>query len=189
MQHQANAKNISIVLNKPKYSGNVGSIARCAKNMGINRIVVVNGKNLVTEDMLQMSTHCAADVISEIRRFDNLGKAMAGFQYIVGTTSRLGSARGPVISPREMAEQLVDISQNSEVALLFGSEDKGLANEDLRYCHAVVSIPTSADFKSINLSHAVMILCYEIFTARGDSQQGFTPKWPRHRNLKACMPT
>jgi len=184
MHHQANTDNISIVLSKPKYSGNVGSVARCAKNMGIGRILVVNGKNLVSEDMLQMSTHCAADVIAQIRHFDNLGKALAGFRYIVGTTSRLGSARGPVVSPREMAEQLVDISQNNKIALLFGSEDKGLANEELRYCHAIVNIPTSADFKSINLSHAVMILCYEIFAARRDALPSFTPKMATSRELE-----
>lgn len=176
MQPPVNAKNLAIVLCRPKYSGNVGSIARCAKNMGVNRIIVVEGKNLVVDDMLQMSTHCAADVISQIHYFESLDIALAKFQYVVGTTSRLGSARGPVVSPRDIAQQLANISQNNEIALLFGSEDKGLSNEALRYCNAIVTIPTSENFKSINLSHAVMILCYEIFTARLGSEKAFTPK-------------
>ena len=176
MQPPVNVKNITIVLCRPKYSGNVGSIARCAKNMGVNSIIVVAGKNLVEEEMLQMSTHCAADVISQIHYFESLDKALAKFQYVVGTTSRLGSARGPVVSPRDMAEQLVNLSQNNEIALLFGSEDKGLSNAELRYCNAIVTIPTSEDFKSINLSHAVMIVCYEIFTARQGPDKAFTPK-------------
>ena len=99
---------------------------------------------------------------------------MAGFQYIVGATARTGASRGPVVSPRKMAERIADISQNNSVALLFGSEDRGLTNDDLRFCHMVVNIPTSG-FKSLNLSHAVMILCYEIMAAECDPD-AFTPK-------------
>jgi tRNA/rRNA methyltransferase len=75
----------------------------------------------------------------------------------------LGKARGPFIAPRVIAKNIADISQKNKVALLFGPEDTGLANEELRLCHAVVTIPTSLEFTSLNLSHAVMILCYEIF--------------------------
>ncbi len=176
MQATANTENITIVLSKPKYSGNVGSIARCAKNMCIDKIAVVNSQALVEDEMLQMATHCAADLVSGLKHYHEIQEALSGYQYIVGTTSRLGSARGPVVSPREIADEIVDISQNNKVALLFGSEDKGLSNDELRYCHRVVSIPTSNSFKSINLSHAVMIVCYEIFTARISSLSAFTPK-------------
>jgi len=176
VHQQVNVKNVTVVLSRPKYSGNVGSVARCAKNMGVESIIVVNGQNLLEQDMLQMSTHCAADVVTQIRYFENLGDALAPFHYIVGTTSRKGSARGPVISPRELAEQMARLSHENEIALLFGSEDKGLANEELRYCNAIVTIPTAGDFKSINLSHAVMILCYEILTARLDTTTAFVPR-------------
>ncbi len=94
----------------------------------------------------------------------------------MGTTSRLGSVRGPVVSPREMAENLIDISRHNRVALLFGPEDMGLSNDDLRLCHGLVTIPTSERLKSINLSHAVMILCYEIFTAQRNDLVIFTPR-------------
>jgi tRNA/rRNA methyltransferase len=176
MQAKANTGNITIVLNRPKYSGNVGSVARCAKNMGIHKIAVVNSQALVEEEMIQMSTHCAADLVSGLRHYGDIREALSGYQFIVGTTSRLGSARGPVLTPREVASDIVDISQNNSIALLFGSEDKGLSNEDLRYCHRVISIPTSDALKSINLSHAVMIVCYEIFTAQISSISSFTPK-------------
>ena len=94
-----------------------------------------------------------------------IDEALGSFNYIVGTTARLGKARGPFISPRAVARDIADISQKNKVALLFGPEDTGLANEELRLCHAVVTIPTSREFTSLNLSHAVMILCYEIFIA------------------------
>ena len=171
---EAVRENITIVLNRPKYAGNVGAAARCAKNMGLDKICVVSGSQLSREEMKQMATHVAADLVDNIRYFDLLDEALEGFQYIVGTTARTGSARGPVVFPRKMAEHVADISQNNAVALLFGSEDRGLTNDDLRWCHLVVNIPT-AQFKSINLSHAVMIICYEILTAKND-RQSFTPK-------------
>lgn len=162
---KAKTKNISIVLYKPKYAGNIGSVARAAKNMGIGNIVVVGQADYDREAMEQRSTHLAADVLDQIRYVSSIDEALCDFQYIVGTTSRMGKARGPFLSPRVVADRIADLSQKNKVALLFGPEDKGLANEQLRFCHAVVTIPTSREFKSLNLSHAVMIVCYEIFTA------------------------
>lgn len=165
MSLKAKTKNISIVLYKPKYAGNVGSVARAAKNMGINKIVVVETVDLDRETMQQRSTHLAADVLDQILYFDSIEAALGDFNYIVGTTARLGKARGPFVSPRAAAQNIADLSQKNKIALLFGPEDTGLANDHLRLCHSVVTIPTSRDFTSLNLSQAVMILCYEIFIA------------------------
>ncbi len=158
-------KNITVVLHKPKYAGNIGSVARAAKNMGIRQIIVVGGADFDREEMQQRSTHLAADVLDQIRYCKSIDEALGGFNYIVGTTARLGKARGPFISPRTAAQTIADISRRNKIALLFGPEDTGLANEELRLCHSVVTIPTSREFTSLNLSHAVMILCYEIFIA------------------------
>jgi tRNA/rRNA methyltransferase len=176
MPVRAKTENITIVLNKPKYPGNVGSVARCARNMGIEKISVVGNRDLALEEMKQMATHFAAGIVDRIQHFDRLDEALARFHYIVGTTSRRGSARGPVVSPREMAARLVDISQDNEVALLIGPEDTGLSNDDLRFCHLLVTIPTSKHNKSINLSHAAMILCYEIFVSHMEPMEAFTPR-------------
>jgi tRNA/rRNA methyltransferase len=170
-----NLENVTIVLNRPKFAGNVGSVARCAKNMGIKRLVVVGNRTLAQDEVRQMATHFADDVVQGIRHCDRLEDALADFEYVVGTTGRKGAARGPFITPRRIAEVLRDISRNNEVALLFGSEDSGLTNADLRLCQAVVAIPT-AGFKSLNLSHAVMILCYELFVAAGETPAGFHPR-------------
>jgi tRNA/rRNA methyltransferase len=83
-----------------------------------------------------------------------------------------------------MAPRIVEIARNNEVALLFGSEDKGLSNDDLRYCHAVVTIPVSEGMRSINLSHAVMIVCYEVFTAAMAPREVFTPKLASSREIE-----
>ncbi|PKN18258.1 MAG: rRNA methyltransferase [Deltaproteobacteria bacterium HGW-Deltaproteobacteria-6] len=179
MSLKAKTKNISIVLYRPKYAGNVGSVARAAKNMGIHSMVVVGTADLDREAMEQRSTHLAADVLDQIVYVDSIEEVLGGFHYIVGTTARLGKARGPFVSPRTAAGRIADLSQKNKIALLFGPEDTGLANDQLRLCHSVVTIPTSREFTSLNLSQAVMILCYEIFivssTAAGASEAA--PKW------------
>ena len=169
--------NITIVLKGPKFPGNVGSAARCAMNMGIGKMIVVGNRDLDDEAVRQMATHVAKEVVAGIRHCDTLEEALAGFSWVVGTTARHGSGRGPVVSPRRMAETVVGFSQENEVALLFGPEDTGLTNEDLRFCQSLVTIPT-AGFKSLNLSHAVMVVCYELFVARTEmeKEEGFAPK-------------
>ena len=184
MPRRAKTENVTIVLNKPKYPGNVGSVARCARNMGIEKIFVVGNRDLAPEEMKQLATHFAAGIVDRIQYFDELGEALAQFHYIVGTTSRRGSARGPVVCPREMAARIVDISQENEVALLIGPEDTGLSNDDLRFCHLLVTIPTSKQNKSINLSHAAMILCYEIFVAQMEAIEAFTPRLAQSAELE-----
>ncbi len=174
---------ITLVLTKPKYPGNIGSVARAAKNMGIRNIYVVKRGRCEPEEIMpeirRMATHLAGDVVDRIRFFASLEEALAEFNYVVGTTSRLGSARKPVTDPAEMARGLVDVSRNNRVAVVFGPEDFGLSNAELQYCHEFVAIPTARGLKSINLSHAAMIICYMLFTASAeapDPKAGFTPK-------------
>jgi tRNA/rRNA methyltransferase len=183
---KAKTKNISIVLYKPKYAGNIGSVARAAKNMGISNIIVVGKTDFDREEMQQRSTHLASDVLDQIQYFERIDEALGVFNYIVGTTARLGKARGPFIAPRTVAQNIADISQKNKVALLFGPEDTGLANEELRMCHAIVTIPTSREFTSLNLSHAVMILCYEIFIASSGAlkTEAVAPKLARSQELE-----
>jgi tRNA/rRNA methyltransferase len=176
-------ENIAIVLKGPKFSGNVGSVARCAKNMGISRLIVVGNRDLDDEEMRKMATHVSSDIVDGIVHFDTLDEALAEFHWVVGTTARHGWGRGPVIPPREMAHKVLELSQENSVALLFGPEDTGLTNDDLRFCQTVATIPT-AGFKSLNLSQAAMVICYEIFVAESDEVPGFKQKLAESRELE-----
>jgi len=175
---KAKMENLTVVLNKPKHPGNIGSVARCAKNMGISSIIVINPLNAAREKIEQLSTHFALDVVEKIQYLDRLDQALPPFQYVVGTTGRSGdtSLKRSMMYPRKMAKEIVGISQNNKVALVFGPEDRGLTNKELTYCDLLVKIPTSDDLRSINLSHAVMIICYEIFTACSEDTSVFTQK-------------
>lgn len=170
-------ENLAVVLNRPKHPGNIGSAARCAKNMGIHNIIIVRPLNADRTKIEQMATHFALDIVDHIQYYEKLEHALAPFNHIVGTTSRSGdtSLKRSMVYPAHMAEDIAALSQNNRIALLFGPEDRGLTNSELQHCDTLVKIPTSANLKSINLSHAVMIICYTIFTARSESACCVTP--------------
>ncbi len=153
---------LAIVLVPPKFAENIGAAARIAWNMGITQIIVISDKSFDQEAMAKMATHKAAHLIEAIEVQDNLADALASFSVIVGTTARRGRNRFVHRSPRQMVEALLPELPNNRAAILFGPEDTGLTNEDLKHCHMASAIPT-ADFSSINLAQAVAIHCYEIY--------------------------
>ncbi len=182
MPDRINLKNVAIVLHKTRYPENIGAAARAMLNMGIHDLIVVAPRNFEKPKALKLATHAAAGLIDNLKTYDNLQDALAPFQYVVGTTARLGGERQVVNTPGKMAERLVAISQSNRIALLFGPEDAGLSNIDLRACHALVNIPT-AEFSSINLAQAVMILCYELFSASRTVKKTFVPRLASRHEL------
>ncbi|MDD5758560.1 MAG: RNA methyltransferase [Desulfobulbaceae bacterium] len=156
---------ISVILLRPKYPENIGSAARAAHNMGVERLVVI-GAPLAPEAMEQArktATHNAAHLLEGLRYSDSLTAVTDDYALLVGTTARLGRQRMPMAAPAEVAELIVPTLAHGPVALLFGPEDKGLSNEDLACCGLVTTIQTAAHFASINLAQAVAILCYELY--------------------------
>ncbi|MCF8067600.1 MAG: RNA methyltransferase [Desulfobacterales bacterium] len=168
-------ENIAIVLQQPKYPENIGSAARAMRNMGIRELIVVNPDNLDMDKVLKLATHEAADIIEAMKVHSDLVEALAPFNYVAGTTARLGGERQVVNKPAKLARQLIPISQDNKIAILFGSESRGLINEDIRLCHALVNIPTN-DFSSLNLAQAVMVMCYELFQASTEENLSFSPR-------------
>jgi tRNA/rRNA methyltransferase len=154
--------NIGIVLMQPKFPENIGAAARSAFNMGISRLTIVRDELPDRESMTKMATHKARHLIDNMEIHMNLEDALADFNYVIGTTARRGRQRGKNHNPRQVISKIADIVPNNKVAFLFGPEDSGLTNEELKYCHMTSSIPT-ADFSSLNLAQAVAIHCYEIY--------------------------
>jgi tRNA/rRNA methyltransferase len=157
-------KNFSIILTRPRIPENIGASARAASNMGIGGLIVADPENLEEERMLKMATHKAAHLIKDMKVYPDLKEALAGFSYVVGMTARTGGVRRPILTPREVASELFERAPKNKIALVFGSEDRGLTNEEIQFCHQLVRIPT-ATFSSLNLAQAVMVLSYEIFLA------------------------
>lgn len=179
--------NVAIVLNEPKYPENIGAAARVALNMGVSRLIVVSREEPDRERMLKMATHNAAPLIETLARCDTLAEALAPFSWVIGTTARQGRQRRNFFSPREMAVEVVPLLRQNRVAILFGSEDRGLANDDLKFCNMLTTIPTAA-FSSLNLAQAVALHCYELYVAAlaaGDGRKRFRPKLAEGHELEA----
>jgi tRNA/rRNA methyltransferase len=177
-------ENIGIILHQPHFPENIGAAARAAKNMGISRLVVVDPLDCDLTRILKMATQAAEDLVADMEIYEHLADAVGPYQYVVGTTARTGSHRPTVADPRRMAEQLIALSRENRVALLFGPENRGLSNRELRFCHSLVTIPTH-DFSSLNLAQAVMVICYEIFRAGVETPPVFVPRLATSFELEA----
>lgn len=168
---------IAIVLMEPKFPENIGAAARAAWNMGISRLIVVANDPPDSERMAMMATHKAVHILNNMGLYQDLETALAPFSRVVGTTARLGRQRIRERNPREVMREILPLLPENEVAFLFGPEDRGLTNEDLKYCQLISSIPT-ADFSSLNLAQAVGIHCYELYHGLLEIQRG-TASFPR----------
>jgi tRNA/rRNA methyltransferase len=182
MSDKVNIDNISIVLLQPRYSENIGAAARAMRNMGFQQLVIVDPQNFDLTKALKLATHFASDIIENSKFYPDLKEALSPFTYVVGTTARLGGQRQVVRTPLTLAQKLIPISAKNRIAILFGPENKGLSNEDIRYCHALVNIPTTK-FSSLNLAQSVMILCYEIFMVGQEVNKEFTPRLASRHEL------
>ena len=159
--------NIRVVLVVTLYTGNVGSACRAMANMGIRplRLAAPNLQNS-WEEGERLAVH-ATDIMNAREEFATFEEAVADCVAVVGTTAREGLYRQHVKAPRECASDILALATTGPVALVFGREDKGLLNEEVAQCTHLIRIPVDEGYTSINLSQAVLITCYEFFTASG----------------------
>ena len=159
--------NVGVVLNQPQIQENIGAAARAAANMGVAELVLVRPCPFEERVVKAVATRTGEGLVDRIIVKDRLEDALADYQYVIGTTARRGSHRGPFHTPRGIAGKVLERSRDGRIALLFGPERTGLTNSDLRLCQALVRIPTADPrTSSLNLAQAVLVMCYELFLAR-----------------------
>ncbi|MBU1229456.1 MAG: RNA methyltransferase [Proteobacteria bacterium] len=170
--------NLDIVLFRPKYPENIGSVARAMLNMGASRLVLVDPQGYDLERAAPLATFHARHILEAARLVPTLREALSGSALALGTTARTGGWRKGVLTPARAAQDeiLPRLAQGGRVALVFGPEDRGLTNEETSLCDHLVMIPAHADCTSLNLSQAVLILLYECF--QGSLALPFEPKGP-----------
>ena len=154
--------NIKIILVEPAHPGNIGGAARAMKTMGITQLVLVNPLRF-PDPQADWRAAGAVDVVDQATVVTDLSEALANCQFVLGTSTRMRSIPWPVISARQVGEILSAQAQSAEVAVVFGREDSGLSNEELRLCHTHLQIPSSPVYGSLNLAMAVQVVCYEIY--------------------------
>jgi tRNA/rRNA methyltransferase len=149
---------------RPRGSGNIGSVARAMKNFAAAELAIVGKARTRSFWARAMAVH-GRDVLTDARCYDSIRAAIADCALVVGTTCRSGLYRNHSRSPRELASEIATAARKGKVALLFGPEDHGLSNKDLAHCQLLLTIPTSADYQSLNVAQAAVICLYEIYAA------------------------
>ena len=152
-------KNSKIVLVRPRDPNNIGAAARAMKNFGFRDLVVVAPYPPVWNEAV--SAVNAQDLLANARVVGTLSEAIADCTLVVGTADRTRvEQKQNIYTPAYLNKEMRDTDQR--LALVFGQEKHGLTNDDLSYCHRVMSIPTQADCPSMNLGQAVAVCCYEL---------------------------
>lgn len=157
---------------------NLASCIRLAKNFGIETVRLVAPECEVDLYRIEGVAHHTGDLLDRMTVYDTLDPALADLTYVQALTGRERTAKRTMVRPRAAAADLVVRSGSGPVGILAGREDKGLSNEELDRCDALVTISANPLYNSLNLAQAVAVYCYEVWVARGGDELPFKP--PRH---------
>ena len=146
--------NISFILHKPQLSENIGACARAIKNFNFKKLVLINPKPIFPNDKILATSVGAKDIINQSKKYDKLEKALEKIDILIATSARFRNKNIKHIN----LEDLKKINFKKRVGFLFGSEASGLSNEEVSYANYTLQIPTNPDFKSLNLSHSLIII-------------------------------
>jgi TrmH family RNA methyltransferase len=172
-------ENLTVVLVDPRYGGNVGSVARVMANFGIRDLRLVRpAPEIFTDPMLEpMARESALPILRQARTFKTLTDALEDVEIALGFSTRSGKKRRDSLALREAVQRLAEEAPAARIGAVFGSEDKGLSNEDLEKCHWLARIPTAPELSSLNLSQAVSLFAYEAHVMRlSKTQSGETTR-------------
>jgi tRNA/rRNA methyltransferase len=161
MKAKANLDAISIILVRTRFPENIGAVARIMKNMGLCRLILVDGCSPLQMNAYKLASG-AEDILERAEELPTLREAISGMEFVAGMTSRGGKERKPFLTPEELMKELIPLSAKNCAGIVFGSEREGLTNEELSLCHRFVKIPSMEAFPSLNLAQAAAVLCYEL---------------------------
>jgi len=153
------SSNISFILHKPQLSENIGACARALKNFDFNKLILINPKPVFPNDKIIATSVGAKDIIKKSKVFDNLEPALKNIDYLIATTSRFRNKNVKHIQLNDLKK----IDFRKKIAFLFGSEASGLSNNEISYANYTLQIPSNTKFKSLNLSHSLIIVAQFVF--------------------------
>ena len=150
------------ILVKTQLGENIGACARSMKNFGFSKLHIVSPKINFPNHKTKATSVGAYDIINKAKVFDNVEKAIEPFNLVIALSARRRDINKKHISLQNF-QNIIKKRQNLNIGLMFGPEASGLSNQDLSFSNYIMQIPTSSKFKSLNLSHSLTVVCYEIF--------------------------
>ena len=151
--------NISFILHKPQLSENIGACARAIKNFNFDKLILVNPKPSFPNDKIIATSVGAKDIIKKSKVFESMEPAIEKIDYLIATTSRFRNKNIKHIQLKDLKK----INYKKKIGFLFGSEASGLSNNEISYANYTMQIPSNSEFKSLNLSHSVIIVAQTVF--------------------------
>ena len=150
------------ILVKPQLGENIGACARSMKNFGFNKLHIVEPKINFPNHKAKATSVGAYDIINKAKVFNNIEDSINSFNLIFSLSARRRDINKRHISLEDF-RRIITQKKNLNIGLMFGPEASGLSNKDLSFSNYILQIPTTNKFKSLNLSHSLVIICYEIF--------------------------
>jgi len=150
------------VLVKPQLGENIGAAARSLKNFGFSKLNLVTPKFSFPNQKTKVTSVGAFDLINSTKVFNNIEEAISEFDVVISLSARRRDINKKHISLMDF-NNILKKRKNSSFGFMFGPENSGLSNKDISLSNFILQIPTSNKFKSLNLSHSVTIICYELF--------------------------
>ncbi len=175
---------VYFVLVEPQTPGNVGAAARAIKTMGFSHLRLINPCDYLSPQARWMA-HASEDVLEQAEVFTDLPGALQDIHFAVATTQREREFHFPYFTARELAAELTPMSNHHKVAIVFGREQSGLTNEELRLCHAISTIPAAVSHPSLNLAQAVMVYAYELYQFNFEDEKKYHGKLAAHPEVEA----
>ena len=154
------ANNITFILHKPQLSENIGACARGMKNFNFQKLSVIDPRPIFPNDKILATSVGAKNIINKSKVFDHLEPALKNIDYVIATSARFRNKNIKHIQLKD----LKNINFKKKTAFLFGSEASGLSNNEISYCNYTLQIPTNPKFKSLNLSHSLIIITHYVST-------------------------
>ena len=150
------------VLVKPQLPENIGFSARCLKNFGFSSLDLVNPKESWPNKRAIATSVGAKDILKKTKVFSSVEKAINKYDVVYASSARKRDINKKHLSFNEFIKSIKK-NKNKKIGIIFGPEASGLSNEDIVNCNYIFKIPVNKKFESINLSHSLIIVCYEIF--------------------------
>ena len=151
--------NIFFILNKPQLSENIGACARAMKNFNFSNLVVVDPKPSFPNDKIFATSVGAKDIIKNAKVYKKFEESLSNFDYLIATSSRFRNKNIKHINLNDLKK----IDFRKKIGFIFGSEASGLSNYEISYANCTISIPSNEKFRSLNLSHSLILVCQSLF--------------------------
>ena len=152
------------ILVNPQLGENIGACARAIKNFGFLNLSIVEPRDPWPNTKARMTSVGAYNIIQKAKIYKNVSDAIEKFDLVFATTARKRDVNKKHISIINFVK-LLSKYRKSNIGIMFGPEASGMSNYDLSLANFIIQIPTSKKLTSLNLSHAVIIICYEIYRA------------------------